>query len=89
MSEPSKMNTSWWYALVGGLACSGISGILVGYSLGLSRMFLCLTVGIFLWMVKDLGTARIKREAEYDEMKAEIAQLKKENESLKSGGSET
>ena len=56
--------------------------------LGLPRIFLFVGIGIFLWRVKDLGTARINREAEHDEMKAEIAELKKENESLKLGCSE-
>ncbi|MDE0863954.1 MAG: hypothetical protein OSA98_09210 [Rubripirellula sp.] len=56
--------------------------------LGLSRILLFVGVGFFRWRVKDLGTARINRAAEYDEIKAEIAELKKENRSLKSGCSE-
>ncbi|MCP4170116.1 MAG: hypothetical protein GY758_05000 [Fuerstiella sp.] len=98
MSERSKMNTSWWYALVGGFACVGVAVLLMDHW---ELFVICVSVGIgiALWMIKDLGTARIKREAQvkadaeiakaaHDEMKAEIAELKKQIESLKSGGSE-
>ena len=99
MSERSKMNTSWWYALVGVFACVGVAGLLMNDHWELSVICVFVGIGIVLWMIKDLGTARIKREAQvkadaeiekaaHDEMKAEIAELKKQIESLKSGGSE-